>query len=204
MNNFNISKFKLNSKLLNKKKKDISMQKEVKEKGKEEYGSIQDLINIKNICDNKVALKNGDTAKIVEVDPINFILKSSSEQIAILENYKRFLKLCNFEMQILIQTQKADISKHIKTVYNNALEDEDIKEIANDYINLIKEISEVKGSISRKFYIIIKGSSNDMDNIQKLKEGLSKCGNEVEECDNKKIMDILSTCLNKRLINIGI
>ena len=60
-----------------------------------------------------IKLKNNNYIKIIKVIPINYNLKSDLEKDAILNSYKTFLKTCNFDIQILIQSTKKDLSKHI-------------------------------------------------------------------------------------------
>ena len=51
-------------------------------------------------------MENKKYVKIAKIKPINFSLKSELEKEAILNSYKLFLKTCNFNMQILIQSNK--------------------------------------------------------------------------------------------------
>lgn len=53
-----------------------------------------------------IKLKNNNYIKIIRVNPINYNLKSDLEKEAILNSYKTFLKTCNFDIQILIQSNK--------------------------------------------------------------------------------------------------
>ena len=60
------------------------------------------------------------------------------EKEAILNSYKIFLKTCNFDIQILIQSNKEDLSKHILKIKNKTEEEnENIKKISEKYINPI-------------------------------------------------------------------
>ena len=56
----------------------------------------------------------------MKVIPINFNLKTQLEKESILNSYKIFLKTCNFDMQILIQSKKEDLSGHVKNIQNNS------------------------------------------------------------------------------------
>ena len=53
-----------------------------------------------------IKLKNNSYVKILKISPINFNLKSNLEKESILNSYKIFLKTCNFDIQILIQSNK--------------------------------------------------------------------------------------------------
>lgn len=134
--------------------------------------SAQDWIPIKDITGDKVILKDGTFVKIIEVEPINFELESEFEQEAILESYKRFLKSCNFDMQIFIQSQVTDISNYLSKIKKLRSEDDLLKDMSDDYINFVQEISSSKRNVSKKFYIVIKGSNNLEENINKIREGM--------------------------------
>ena len=113
---------------------------------------------IEKVLENGIIkLKNKSYIKILKIIPINYNLKSNLEKEAILNSYKIFLKTCNFDIQILIQSNKEDLSKHIFQVQTkNKEEKEKIKNIANNYISFIKKINLNKKSSSKNFYILIK------------------------------------------------
>ena len=69
--------------------------------------------------DGIIKLKNNSYVKILKINPINFNLKSNFEKESILNSYKLFLKTCNFNIQILIQSNKENINKYIKKIKNN-------------------------------------------------------------------------------------
>ena len=109
---------------------------------KEKIETTQDWISIDKIFDNGIIkLKNNKFVKIMKVSPINFSLKSNLEKDAILNSYKIFLKTCNFDIQILIQSSKENLDKNIQIIKNN-LEIENKKylnEIADDYFEFIQK-----------------------------------------------------------------
>ena len=84
-----------------------------------------------------IKLKNGKIIKIIKVEPINYNLKSELEKKSILNSYKIFLKTCNFNIQILIQSNKQDLSSHIKQIEKNIhkKENEKIKDLGKNYID---------------------------------------------------------------------
>jgi len=62
-------------------------------------------------------MKNHSYLKIIEIKPINYNLKSDLEKQAILNSYKTFLKTCNFDIQIIVQSNKEDLSKNISQIH---------------------------------------------------------------------------------------
>ena len=160
-------------------------------------------------------MKNNKYLKIIKIKPINFYLKSELEKEAILNSYKIFLKTCNFNFQILIQSNKEDLSKHFSQINNNSnLEEKNIQEISNKYIKHIKKLNNNKKSSSKKYYIIISYQNKNNEIIDtlsyavedlnskylKIKECLSRCGNIVNAISEKEeIKNILFSFFNTRI-----
>lgn len=177
--------------------------------------SVQNWIPYKKIYDNGIIkLKDNSYIKIIKIIPINFNLKTDFEKEQILNSYKVFLKTCNFDIQILIQSKKEDLSQNIKNIQEKIkIENKNIKNIAENYINYIKKINKENQSSSKNFYIIIKNKNNNSkienqeeiifqeinEDYFKIKESLSRCGNNVINLDNnEEIEKILESFLNKR------
>ena len=79
--------------------------------------SVQDWLPIQKILEKGIIkLKDSSYVKILKVIPINYNLKSELEKEAILNSYKIFLKTCNFDIQILIQSTKEDLEKNINNI----------------------------------------------------------------------------------------
>ena len=177
--------------------------------------SVQEWIPYQKILNNGIILlKNNQYIKIIKVSPINFNLKSELEKEAILNSYKIFLKTCDFNFQILIQSKKEDLSKHISNINNQKInENKNILEYSNKYIEFIKTLNQEKKSSSKNFYIILKYKNNDKeleeieelatedlnDKYFKIKDCLSRCGNIILDINNKKeSKNILFSFLNSR------
>lgn len=179
--------------------------------------SVQEWLPVDEILENGIIkLKNKNYIKILKIIPINFELKSNLEKEAILNSYKIFLKTCNFDIQILIQSNKKDLSNHISKIKEkNKEEKENIKNLSEKYINYIKKLNIEKKSSSKNFYILIKENPeikktkiniNEKIKFDKLndkyfsiKECLSRCGNVVIDISDKKMAEkILYSFLNSR------
>jgi len=175
--------------------------------------SVQEWLPFETILENGIIkLKNNSYIKIIEIIPINFNLKSELEKEAILNSYKIFLKTCNFDLQILIQSNKENLEKHISNINSQKKqENEKIKKIADDYIQYVKELNQNKKSSNKNFYMIIK---NPMENEKieeviieelnekyyKIKECLARCGNVVKDMNEKEqVKKIILSFLDRRL-----
>ncbi len=179
--------------------------------------TVQEWIPIEKIYeDGFIKLKNNKIVKILKVNPINYNLKSDLEKESILNSYKIFLKTCNFNIQILIQSSKEDLTHHIKNIQKNISKKENkyLKGIAENYINYIQQINLMRKSSSKNFYIILSEDINNKMNIFeseeiikndlkdryfKVKECLSRSGNIVTElATSKEIEDLFLSLLNTR------
>ena len=183
--------------------------------------TLQEWLPIQKIYeDGIVKTKDNILIKIIKINPINYNLKSDLEKEAILNSYKIFLKTCNFDIQILIQSNKRDLTPHIKNIQKNISQKENkyLKEIAKEYINYINKINLNRKSASKDFFIIIwnkinskKDSSNSEEILKndlkekyfKIKECLSRSGNSVFEISTKQeIEKIFFSFLNtKKYLN---
>ena len=179
--------------------------------------SIQKWIPTEEILDKGIIkIRKNKYIKILKVTPINYNLKSDLEKQAILNSYKIFLKTCNFDIQILIQSSKENLEKNIFNIQKNIQKKENkyLEKISENYIEYINKINSIKKSSSKNFYIIISKKisreqeynesfeiiKNDLkEKYFKIKECLSRCGNSVFEINTKdENLKIINSFLNTR------
>ncbi len=177
--------------------------------------TTQKWLPFDNIYENGLIIYKGSFIKILNIYPINYDLKSNLEKQSILNSYRNFLKTCDFDIQILIQSKKEDISKIISQIKNRKEENEKIKDIQENYIHFMTQMNKEKNSSSKNFYMMIKkkvdilnGKPEDLTNEEskaneylnecyfKIKETLTRCGNMVNELNTKeKVIHILNSFL---------
>lgn len=176
------------------------------------YLTTQDWIQIENIFQNGIIkLKNNKFIKILKIYPINFSLKSNLEKEAILNSYKIFLKTCNFDIQILVQSSKENLDKNIQIIKENAEKENKqfLNNLADEYFNFINKLNSTKNSSSKNFYIIISDNSNNSENLRfqelnekysKVKECLFRCGNIVQDLNSKSDVEkLFNVFFNSRI-----
>ena len=174
----------------------------------EQITSVQNWLPFEKILDKGIIkMKDSSYIKIIKVNPINYNLKSDLEKEAILNSYKNLFKSSYFNLQILIQSKKEDLTNNIKLLNSNDY----YKEIKERYINYIEQLNKIKKSSCKNFYLIIKDSTSEKDekikieNLQKeyfkIKDSLSRCGNLVSEYTNEEeIYEIIYSFLNSNKI----
>ncbi len=119
--------------------------------------SMQEFLNISEIKDGVVVLKDGSLRTVLAVSSINFDLKESTEQEAIIFAFQRFLNTLDFPLQIMVSTRKFDIKPYLNTldrrkkVEQNAL----MRKQIEDYMGFVKNLINVSNIASKSFYIIV-------------------------------------------------
>ena len=169
------------------------------------------------ILENGVIISKNKCIKIIKVIPINYDLKSKLEKDSILNSYKLFLKTCNFDLQILIQSKKENLSKQISQIQkiNENEKNKKIKKLSENYIEFIRERNDENKAALKDFYIVIqnflenKNKENENlihenmvinslnESFFKIKETLSRCGNIVYDVHSKEEVEfILNSFIN--------
>ncbi len=157
-----------------------------------------------------IKLKNNNYIKVLKIKPINFNLKSNLEKESILNSYKNFLKACNFDIQILIQSKKEDLSNHFSKIKNNLEKEKNniLNNYYDEYFYFINKLNNEKKSSSKNILLIIKNnniennSSEEIiiqelnDKYFKIKDYLSRCGNNVFEIKKEELINILFSYFN--------
>ena len=77
---------------------------------------VQDFLPIKNLSNGIIETVDGRYIKILEIEPINFLLRSDEEQMNIISSFASWLKISPMRLQIKSITRKADSDKHIAMV----------------------------------------------------------------------------------------
>lgn len=179
---------------------------------KSKLATFQKWLPFEKILNNGlIKLKDNTYIKIIKIFPINYNLKSELEKKVILNSFKVFFKTCNFDMQVLVQSTKEDLSMHILSVEKEQekKENKEIQKIYKEYINFIKDKSSKSDFSNKNFIIVIKETSKDaeidLENIKinnlndkyyKIRECLSKCGNLVTEISKEETIELLYNSFN--------
>jgi len=119
--------------------------------------STADLIQLKQITEGVLILKDGSIRAVVEVGAINFDLRSSDEQAALLQQFQGFLNSLDFPLQMLIHSRKFDITAYLASVQaaSEQLTNELLKVQAQEYMRFVGELSDLANVMSKKFYVAL-------------------------------------------------
>jgi type IV secretory pathway VirB4 component len=131
--------------------------KSVKQKKGSPAASTQIYLNIAEIKDNVVVLKNGGLRAILQTNSINFNLKSEEEQNAIIYAYQNFLNSLDFPVQIVIHSRKLDIDKYIENIRGMGDKNENalLRKQTFEYCEYVQKLVEYADIMEKKFYVIV-------------------------------------------------
>ena len=178
---------------------------------KNEY--VQDFIPIKNIRHGIVETTDGRYIKILEIEPINFMLRSEEEQFGIISSFANWLKISPMRLQFKSVTRKADSEKHI-AMLREELKREDnprCKELSEGYIGLIRDVGS-REALTRRFFLIFQFEdfqrTDDFGKIygmlqaaeQNARAYFAQCGNSILQPQNEDeaVAEILYMYFNRR------
>ncbi|KKQ36265.1 MAG: hypothetical protein US52_C0003G0006 [candidate division WS6 bacterium GW2011_GWA2_37_6] len=148
--------------------------------------STQQHLNIEDIVDDLVVLKNGVIALIMETSALNFDLLSPDEQDARIIAFANLLNGVDYPFQITIRTVRTDVSEYIRR-----LEDYKTKQISKSlirqieiYIQFIRNLTTKNEILDKRFFVTIPyrgsvladpslikrmfGSQSRISNVQKI------------------------------------
>ena len=158
------------NKASSKKEKKVKERKKPEKQEKLEF--VQDFIPIKDINHGVIETTDGRYIKILEIEPINFMLRSSEEQFGIISSFASWLKISPMRLQFKSITRKADSDKHVAMV-SKELESEDneqCKHLGEGYLKLIKDVGS-REALTRRFFLIFQYEDmhrTDSDDLGKI------------------------------------
>ncbi len=119
--------------------------------------SAQEFVDIAEIKDGVVVLKNGSLRAVLMVSSVNFDLKATQEQEAIVAAYQNFLNSLDFPIQIIINSRKLDINPYLELLdeKEKIQENELLRHQINEYRNFVKNLVSTANIMAKKFYIIV-------------------------------------------------
>ena len=131
---------------------------------REIHSTTQAFLEVYDITNDMVILKDGTVSVILQIGTMNFSLLAEQEQDAVIFTYGSLLNSLNFPVQINIQSQAKDATKYLRLL------DEQIQKAGTQQkANLIKryqafvsELIKERNVLEKKFYVVIPASPTEM------------------------------------------
>lgn len=119
--------------------------------------STQEHLNIEEIVDDLVVLKNGVVGLILETSALNFDLLSEEEQDARILAFANLLNGVNYPIQISVRTVRTDVSQYIKRleIYKSKQVSAALVKQMDIYIQFIKNLTTNSEILDKRFFVTI-------------------------------------------------
>lgn len=120
-------------------------------------GSTQQFVEIDDIKDDVIMLRDGSCAVIIQTTAVNFGLLSETEQDAIIFAYAALLNSLSFPIQIVIRSKKMDISSYVASLEEKIRnqKNEALKKEMELYKTFVETTIKENNVLDKKFYIVI-------------------------------------------------
>ena len=119
--------------------------------------TTQHYLNIADIRDDTLILKNGEVRQVLEVTSVNFALKSDQEQSAIVYQYQAFLNSLQFAIQIVIQSRQLDLTKYLASLQNHIDQSPltPLRAQTLDYLDFVSRLVSLGSIMEKRFFVIV-------------------------------------------------
>lgn len=119
--------------------------------------SVQQYLDIAEIRDDLVVLKDKSFRAVLALSSINFALKGEDEQNALISAYAQFLNSLEYPVQIVIQSRRLNIDEYLGRLKSAEKQQTNdlLRMQITDYISFIKELVELGQIMSKRFYVVV-------------------------------------------------
>lgn len=163
----------------------------------EPLNQIANYIPIEKVAHGVIYTRDHRYVKVVEVIPVNFLLRSAREQRNIIYSFVSYLKIAPVKVQFKVLTRRADINRHIETVRRELSQESDARcrALQEDYLRLIDQLGS-REAITRRFFLAfeyephpgIKRGQEEEDAIASLQTAARTAANYLRQCGNEVLL----------------
>lgn len=143
------------------------------QKQKVDKSTTQKSLLFSEIRDNLMIMTDGSFRAVIECQSINFDLMSAKEKEGIEYSYQDFLNSLNFNVQILIRSQRVDIGPYLNKLSDQRRNQDNmlLGVLMDDYIGFIEVLSEEANIMDKRFYIAVEYGIVDATKIVEKSKG---------------------------------
>ncbi|MBU0530961.1 MAG: hypothetical protein ABIG32_03255 [Candidatus Uhrbacteria bacterium] len=117
----------------------------------------QRYLDISEIREDVVIMKDGTLRSVILVSSINFALKSEEEQMAIIQAYMGFLNGLEYPIQVVIQSRQMNIDPYIASLEKQQREtkNEALRAQIADYLSFVSELVTLGEVMQKQFFVVV-------------------------------------------------
>lgn len=119
--------------------------------------STQKYLDIAEIKEDVVVLKNGAIRAVLLISNVNFALLSDEEQEAIILGFQNFLNSLDFSIQIVVESRILEIQPYLDMLQNfeNSQVNELLREQTRAYREFVGDLVLDSDIMEKRFYIVV-------------------------------------------------
>lgn len=177
--------------------------------------TLYDLLPIEKIENGILHTTDERHIKILEIEPINFLLRSPREQRSVIYSFASLLKVSPVRLQFKSFSRKADVNAYLDKLRLDAANEPDaaVRKRHMSYIRFVKRLGS-RDAVSRRFFVIFQyeAPTNERNisyaeivstletTARNFRTYLAQCGNAIVEHENEDefLTDVFYTLLNRR------
>lgn len=158
---------------------------------------LADYVPIEKIENGVIYTRDHRYVKVVEVVPVNFLLRSAQEQRGIIYSFISYLKIAPVKVQFKVLTKRADIDRHMETVRRELEQETDphCRMLQEDYLRLIQQLGS-REAITRRFFLVFeyeelpgtRRGHEEEEAIASLQTAARTASNYLRQCGNTVIV----------------
>lgn len=155
--------------------------------------AAQEFVPIKEVRNGVIILKDGGLRAVLIASSINLSLKSSDEQVAIINQFQSFLNGLDFPTQIVMQSRRLDIRPYLLTLEERLKTQTEklLKIQTKEYIDFIKSFTDEVNIMTKTFFVVVPYTSTVLKSSDGMLDKLLGGGAPKKQVeDTKKALDM--------------
>ena len=158
---------------------------------------LSEYIPVEKIDKGIIYTRDRRHVKVVEVIPVNFLLRSAQEQRNIIYSFISYLKIAPVRVQFKVLTKRADIDRHVEAVCRELERETDphCRMLQEDYLRLIQQLGS-REAITRRFFLIFEHEElpgtrrghEEEEAIASLQTAARTAANYLRQCGNTVVI----------------
>ena len=158
---------------------------------------LSDYIPIERIENGVIYTRDHRYVKVVEVVPVNFLLRSAREQRNIIYSFISYLKIAPVRVQFKVLSKRADINRHTETIRRELEQETDprCRALQEDYLKLIQHLGS-REAITRRFFLVFeyeptpgaRRGQEEAEAVASLQTAARTAANYLRQCGNEVLL----------------
>ena len=163
--------------------------------------ATQEFVEIKEVRDGVVILKDGSLRSILMTSSLNFALKGADEQASTLFQFQNFLNSLDFSVQIFIQSRDLDIRPYVTLLEERrkAQITELMRVQIHEYIEFVKNFTESANIMSKSFFVVVSYAPSVFSSEEGILGSIAKKAGRGKLKDKSKSFEESRTQLEQRM-----